>query len=94
MNPVDGSRLTFRIGFNSGPVTAGVIGTRTFSYDLWGDTVNTAGRMESTGVPRAIQITAATCELVRDALVCEPQGIVAVKGKREMETFLLVGRIA
>ncbi|HWC70057.1 MAG TPA: adenylate/guanylate cyclase domain-containing protein [Actinomycetota bacterium] len=92
VNPVDGSRLSFRIGISSGPVTAGVIGTRTFSYDLWGDTVNTASRMESTGVPGAVQIAAATCELVRDAFICEPRGLVAVKGKQEMETFLLVGR--
>jgi guanylate cyclase len=92
VNPVDGSRLSFRIGINSGPVTAGVIGTRTFSYDLWGDTVNMASRMESTGVPGAIQITAATHALVRDAFVCERRGLVAVKGKQEMETFLLTGR--
>jgi class 3 adenylate cyclase len=48
--------------------------------------------MESTGVPGAVQIAAATCELVRDAFICEPRGLVAVKGKQEMETFLLVGR--
>ena len=61
-------------------MTAGVIGTRTFSYDLWGDTVNTASRMESSGVPGAIQVTEATHRLVRDAFVCEPRGPVAVKG--------------
>jgi guanylate cyclase len=92
VNPIDGSQLRFRIGINSGPVTAGVIGTRTFSYDLWGDTVNTASRMESSGLPDQIQITGATHELVRDAFVCEPRGLVAVKGKREMATFLLVAR--
>jgi class 3 adenylate cyclase len=69
-----------------------VIGTRTFSYDLWGDTVNTASRMESSGIPGSIQITEATHELIRDSFVCEPRGLVAVKGKQEMATYVLTGR--
>ncbi len=89
-NPVDGRRLAFRIGVASGPVTAGVIGTRTFAYDLWGDTVNTASRMESSGVPGQIQVTGATYELIRDEYDCEPRGPVEVKGKSTMETYLLV----
>ncbi len=93
-NPVDGRRLAFRIGVASGPVTAGVIGTRTFAYDLWGDTVNTASRMESSGVPGQIQVTAGTYELIKDRFACESRGPVQVKGKSTMETYLLVSHRA
>jgi adenylate cyclase len=86
-----GQNLWLRIGISSGPVVAGVIGRRRFLYDLWGDTVNMASRMESHGTPGAIQITRSTWELVRDDFVTEPLGFVDVKGKGEIETWRLVG---
>jgi adenylate cyclase len=85
------SDVVLRIGINSGPVVAGVIGTHRFLYDLWGDAVNTASRMESHGTPGEIQITRATYELLRDEFVCRPRGTISVKGKGEMETWYLVG---
>jgi adenylate cyclase len=84
--------LTLRIGVNSGPVVAGVIGRKKFLYDLWGDAVNIASRMESQGTPGRIQITEPTRELLGDEFECEPRGTVSVKGKGEMETWYLVGR--
>ena len=87
----DGHDLRLRIGISSGPVVAGVIGRRRFLYDLWGDTVNMASRMESHGTPDEIQITRSTWELLDDHFVTEPIGLVVVKGKGEIETWRLVG---
>ncbi|HJU00739.1 MAG TPA: adenylate/guanylate cyclase domain-containing protein, partial [Actinomycetes bacterium] len=86
-----GRPLQLRIGIDSGPVVAGVIGTAKFSYDLWGDTVNTASRMESTGVPGCIQVTERTWRRLRDRYRFERRGPVQVKGKGELVTWFLVG---
>jgi adenylate cyclase len=83
--------LQLRIGINSGPVVAGVIGRRRFLYDLWGDAVNMASRMESHGLPGKIQITRTTWELVRDEFNCEMRGVVEIKGKGQVETWYLLG---
>ena len=86
----NGQRVNFRIGINSGSMIAGVIGRRKFVYDVWGDAVNIASRMESHGLGGAVQITQTTYELIRDEFICEPRGTVNVKGKGEMEVWLVV----
>jgi class 3 adenylate cyclase len=88
----DGEPVRLRIGVDSGPVVAGVIGRRRFSYDLWGDTVNTASRMETTGVPGCIQVTERTHKLLRERYVFRERGRIQVKGKGEMLTYFLSGR--
>jgi class 3 adenylate cyclase len=87
-----GEPLAVRIGIDTGPVVAGVIGRRKFSYDLWGDTVNTASRMESSGVPGCIQVTERSYRRLRDGFRLERRGSIEVKGKGEMTTWFLVER--
>lgn len=81
-----------RIGIHSGPVVAGIIGTKKFSYDLWGDTVNTASRMESHAQKGSIQVTQATYDRLKQKYVLKKRGIIPVKGKGKMMTYLLQRR--
>jgi adenylate cyclase len=81
--------VQFRIGIASGPVIAGIVGVRKFFYDVWGDAVNVASRMESTGLPGRIQVSPRTYELAKDQFEFEPRGPLEVKGKGVMTTWLL-----
>jgi class 3 adenylate cyclase len=92
LRDTSGGNVEIRIGMHVGPAVAGVIGLKKFIYDVWGDTVNMASRMESTGVPGRLQVTAETRERLADAFELERRGIVDVKGKGPLETWFVVGR--
>lgn len=83
-------RLQFRFGMNCGPVIGGIIGRTKFHYDVWGDAVNVASRMESHGEPGKIQISRRLFELLQEDFICEPRGLIEIKGKRPMETWFLL----
>jgi adenylate cyclase len=90
-NQSQGENLSLRIGISTGPVVAGVIGTKKFSYDLWGDAVNTASRMESQGLPGRIQISQTTHNLLADQFYLQARGPIEVKGKGQMNVYFLNG---
>ncbi len=85
--------LSLRIGINTGPVVAGVIGTQKFIYDLWGDAVNMASRMESHGVENCIQLTENTYQRLKDHYLCEKRGMIDVKGKGKIKTYFLKWKV-
>jgi adenylate cyclase len=87
-----GRPVPVRIGMASGPVVAGVVGTRKFFYDVWGDAVNTAARMEQTGEPGKIQVAPETAQRLEARFVLEERGVVEVRGKGPMRTWFLLGR--
>jgi class 3 adenylate cyclase len=91
---IHGQAINCRIGINSGPLMAGVIGRKKISYNVWGDTVNTASRMESHGIPGQIQISETTYALIKESFHCEPRELINVKGKGPMHTYLLKNRLS
>jgi class 3 adenylate cyclase/signal transduction histidine kinase len=92
LNKQNGSNIRIRVGIHTGPVVAGVIGKNKFNYDLWGDAVNIASRMESHGLPDHIQVSEATYRHIQDKFIFERRGAIEVKGKGQMVTYFLKGR--
>ena len=86
------TRVHYRIGINSGTIMAGVIGRAKFSYDVWGDPVNVASRMESHGLADCIQVSERTYELIKNDFICQPRGTIEIKGKGQMRTWFVLGR--
>ena len=86
-----GRDVPIRMGIASGPVVAGVVGTRKFFYDMWGDAVNVASRMESTGAAGQIQLSQEVYERLKDDFVLEERGLIDIKGKGQMPTWFLLG---
>jgi adenylate cyclase len=89
LSAAHGVDLRVRVGIASGPVMAGVIGADKFSYDVWGETVNLASRLESHGLPGEIQVSERVMEALRDSFVLDPRGAVQVKGVGQLKTWLL-----
>ncbi|MDX1414217.1 MAG: adenylate/guanylate cyclase domain-containing protein [Candidatus Promineifilaceae bacterium] len=92
IRPLAGKKMAFRVGIHTGPLVAGVIGRTKYQYDLWGDTVNIASRMESHSEAGKVHISAATYALIKDSFNCAGRGHIPVKGKGEMETWFVLGR--
>jgi class 3 adenylate cyclase len=87
-----GEPLSVRIGIHTGPVVAGIIGKKKFIYDLWGDSVNTASRMESSGVKDEIQVTREIFNKLKEKYNFRKRGVIDVKGKGEMTTYFLIDK--
>jgi adenylate cyclase len=91
-NPLQQTRFKIRIGINTGPVVAGVVGTKKFAYDIWGDTVNIASRMETNSIPGKINISENTYQLIKDSFECEYRGEVEVKNRGMMKMYFVNDR--